>query len=516
MSKRKRILKFTLIIIGIIIALIFVASTILTKRIENKYKQISFGEYIINSEKINLDLFTKSLKLKHVEIKESHDKINITIPKISFTNINLSSILNQEIILNELRIKDATIKFTLQNDSTLSAEPLQNTKHLNFPSFIKHLYIPDLKILVNESTTKDTIFQAKGDFDIRDLTLIINGTHSITENLSWESVKFNIRDLTYRLPNKLFKLNIEDIKYNSDKGKLSCDILNLNPLYSKYKIGSINNDGTDWYNITIKNIELLNLDCKDCIQRSSIIFNTGTIDDIEFESFKDKRIHLAFKPDKKLPMQLLNSLPFGVHCDSMAIKDGNLTYSEQLENASRPGTLTFNNLQVKMVNFSSMQELIKGPTKIFAKTKFMNKGLIEANFLFPNKKFQDKYKVSGKMTPVSLNSFNAFLNQNIGIQVESGKIQNTVFNFQFDENRSNGELILEYEDLNINVLSDDKTGINFLKSMLLKTPVIHKNNMADSHNYRKGIISCERDKKKSVFNYWWKSVLSGIKTIIVI
>ncbi len=516
MFQRRKIVKFTLIIIGIIIALIFVSSLVLTKRIENEYKQISFGEYSINTEKISLNLFTKSLKLKHVEIKESHDKINITIPKLSFTNIKLSSLLNHEIVLNELNIKNATIKFTLKNDSTLRAEPIQNTLELNFPAFIKHIHIPDLNIIVNESTTNDTIFQAAGEFDIRDLTLVVNGTHSITENLSWESVKFNIPDVSYRLPNKLFKLNIEGIKYNSDKRKLSCDILNLNPLYSKYKIGYINNDGTDWYNITLKNIELLNLDCKNCIQRSSIIFNTGTISDIEFESFKDKRIHLPFKPDKKLPMQLLNALPFGVHCDSMAIKDGNLIYSEQVENASRPGTITFNNLQVKMVNFSSMQELIQGPTKIFAKTKFMNKGLIEANFIFPNKKFQDKYKVSGKMTPVSLNSFNAFLNQNTGIQVESGKIQNTVFNFQFDENRSNGELILEYEDLNINVLSDDKTGRNFLKSMLLKTPVIRKNNSAASKNYRKGIISCERDKKKSVFNYWWQSVLSGIKTIIVI
>jgi hypothetical protein len=52
-----------------------------------------------------------------------------------------------------------------------------------------------------------------------------------------------------------------------------------------------------------------------------------------------------------------------------------------------------------------------------------------------------------------------------------------------------------------------------LKTFLLNTFILKKN-MDGSlpEEERTGTISFERDKTRSIFNYWWKSLFSGIKS----
>jgi hypothetical protein len=51
-----------------------------------------------------------------------------------------------------------------------------------------------------------------------------------------------------------------------------------------------------------------------------------------------------------------------------------------------------------------------------------------------------------------------------------------------------------------------------MKSVLANTFKVKSDNTGE--NIRTGAINVEREINKSVFNYWWKSMLSGLKSSI--
>jgi hypothetical protein len=75
---------------------------------------------------------------------------------------------------------------------------------------------------------------------------------------------------------------------------------------------------------------------------------------------------------------------------------------------------------------------------------------------------------------------------------------------------------LEYENLGIAFLNEEDGSKRKLKSLIANSFAIKEENLKGTKSYKSGTISFERDKKKSVFNYWWKSVFSGIKSISIV
>ncbi|MDZ7774970.1 MAG: hypothetical protein U5L09_04815 [Bacteroidales bacterium] len=99
------------------------------------------------------------------------------------------------------------------------------------------------------------------------------------------------------------------------------------------------------------------------------------------------------------------------------------------------------------------------------------------------------------------------------VQIKSGKTKTLAFSFSYDDDIASGEVTFEYENLKV-ILLNKKSNPQAVKSFLANTFIIKKNNLQQDKSWKKGTISFERDKKKSVFNYWWKSVLSGLKDAV--
>jgi hypothetical protein len=76
--------------------------------------------------------------------------------------------------------------------------------------------------------------------------------------------------------------------------------------------------------------------------------------------------------------------------------------------------------------------------------------------------------------------------------------------------------MLNYDDLKILTLREtgkDEEKVSHLKTLLLNTFIIKKNMNEDMEaDERTGKIDFARDPLRSVFNLWWKSILSGVKS----
>jgi hypothetical protein len=149
-----------------------------------------------------------------------------------------------------------------------------------------------------------------------------------------------------------------------------------------------------------------------------------------------------------------------------------------------------------------------------AKTKFMGKGDLVVDFTFPADTTKP-YTARGSLKNFPLVGLNDMLGPNAKARVESGTMTNMKFNFKYNLYRSDGEVELNYEDLRIASLrlnSKKEVKVSLIKTLLLNT-FIKKDAEEDEKNDSKtGTILFYRDQKRSVFNYWWKSLFSGIKS----
>ncbi len=117
---------------------------------------------------------------------------------------------------------------------------------------------------------------------------------------------------------------------------------------------------------------------------------------------------------------------------------------------------------------------------------------------------------------MDIEAFNPMLVQNAAVRVETGNLKRLAFNFTYDDDRSAGDLLFEYDNLKVHILDKEDRTNKKVQSFFTNILVLQKGNIRDDRSFREGTIAFERDKKKSLFNYWWKSLLSGIKSIAIL
>jgi hypothetical protein len=82
------------------------------------------------------------------------------------------------------------------------------------------------------------------------------------------------------------------------------------------------------------------------------------------------------------------------------------------------------------------------------------------------------------------------------------------------DDASTGQLIFEYENLKVDVQkkkdqNKKATLISFVANELVK-----KKNLPENRNYSRGTIQFERRKDRAIVNYLWKSIQSGIISVV--
>ncbi len=160
-----------------------------------------------------------------------------------------------------------------------------------------------------------------------------------------------------------------------------------------------------------------------------------------------------------------------------------------------------------------------------AKASLMGQGdiLLYANMPWNGGK---QTHLEGSIQDFPITKINAMLQPTANIKVESGNMEKLSFKFAYNNVRSDGEIELNYTDLKLVTFKEDNKGNekgnkareglmqkDNLKTFILNTFIIRKNmDEKVPEEKRTGTVMFYRDDRKSIFNYWIKSLLSGIKS----
>lgn len=347
-----------------------------------------------------------------------------------------------------------------------------------------------------------------------------------------KSPKFSLQAIqldstTVELPDEFYTLRVKALAADLKKGTLRLDTLKVNPHHPKLAFGRKKGYETDRVEGVVPFLNLSGLKLR-YVDTFAITARSASIQTF-LKVFRDKRL-----PDKKkvtlLPLQQLRKLPFGLIIDSLRMVKSYVSYEEFQVEAGVPITVYFDDITATILHLSNDRSLAQGETILKAKAAFMGKGNVELVTVIPWQTDRN-CTVEGNLKNFNLTHINPLLEPLANMKIESGIMKRLHFKYAYNSTRSDGEVALNYENLKLISYKDEekldkdkkrKRNRNKdpedlkkdnLKSFIINAFVIRKN-MDESvpEEKRTGTILFYRDTSKSLFNFWWKSVYSGIKS----
>ncbi len=510
------------------------------QKLKSAFHKTTQKAYILDFDDLDLNLIGPEISVENISIYPDSSRLdsvrlsrksqalsrfqsdNFSIRKIGIFDMFLKDRLN----IGSVELKNPQIflehdRNQKKADSTSTGvnQNLNARIYNSISTYFKSLAIDEIEItgaslaIKEAKTGKDILMFRNGFLQLSDI--IADSTSAkreqffITDKLEWSA-----QEVSWTLPDNLYSLKAHALGGSSSDQNVFADSLRLEPLYPKYEFSQTVGNEIDRIDLMIKRLVMDEVNFDSLMHNRKLIAGTLKIKNAEMDIFHDKRLPGGITKVKPLPHLKFREIDFPVKIDTISIVDSYISYSEHLNKVANPGTVTFEELEAMLLAVSNRKPDSKESDAITfeAKTKVMGSGLLNVYFSFPTSDTSGRHSIYGSLGSMSMKDLNPVL-ENVGlVHVEDGLINSLEFSMVLDKRKAKGSLTLNYKDLNIKILETDEVkegGTKKLTSFIANTFVIEKSNTEEP--LRKGNIEFERIEEKSVFNYWWKSLLSGIK-----
>ncbi|MFY0684921.1 MAG: hypothetical protein JXR20_10250 [Balneola sp.] len=325
------------------------------------------------------------------------------------------------------------------------------------------------------------------------------------------------KGLTWRLDEQLYRVEVGEFSFNrTEKNALIKDIA-LIPVLPRYEFTKIKGYSTDRIDLDIDMIKFRDVNIDSLyiprLSASSIEVEKGSLN-----VFKNKTI--ASKSTigyRSLLGEHVQKIGVQIGIDSVLINNFNVSYTEHKEGAEEPGSVFFQDItgSILNVNTPGYPGFDEDTLIMSVSTRFMDVAKLDLNVRYPLFDENETHHVWGSLEEIDTKIVHSTLLHLAFVDVKSGFINSMEYDFMADDEGARGNLLLDYQDLELTFLSgddtDDKNLGSRFKTLLANTIGLNKDNTDDISPKE---IDYEWDKRKGVFGYWWRSLLSGIKNTI--
>ncbi len=491
--------------------LLALAGTILSYVVQKKAEQ-EFQKVNGTFSSLSINLFTRSVTVNHIVWQTPVDSFphKAIIGKIQLRGISFFQLLfSKQLYARTLLIDSGSVQFNPSQKRDSTRVHQDNSFSFEIENVILNNIFAEIK--------RDSLTEMEGLFNLRYGTLKIESLDEI--HTACKSVfKYFNGDVTNLKINKrggYYTSKIDKIEFDSHHQSIYIDSLRLIPNYDKYEFATIAGRQVSRLNLIIKRIEVEGLNYHKLFD-SLVSIRKISIDHVNLHSFRDKRVPLQNKKIVPMPMTSLSELSFALEVDSIAIDDSMITVEEFAPLALRPGYINFQKLNAVLVGLSNRYYNNKPQfAQLNASAMIMGDGLITASFRLPLDG-SPLYSAKGKVSNFSLPKLNTILENSAQVRIESGKLNELFFNFNYTDFKSTGTIEINYENLKLTMLNSDKEkSTDRLKTVVLNALLKKTKDESIEQAKRQGTIEAERDRQRFVFNLWWKSLQSGLKSSVV-
>ena len=484
-------------------------STSLQQRIES----LKIAGLNIHYDSISVNWFTNVIEIDHLLLEKNlYDTTCIypefiSVAKVRAEGIALLPLIFQKVLSIETLSLDSS-RMVLRENSLFHLDSATQSKN-EFTLKAKRVIMTAADYVYTDSARCQIITGFKSNMSVANLHMDFH----VNKPLEYDATAVDFQFAEIKLPDQLYTFRIREIKMDLFNKSFKADSIQVIPDVGKIAFGRRHGFEIDRFEGLVPYLRA---------EGVSFVFNDSTrvqasLAEVQFylKIFRDKRLRFIEK-HKLLPIAALRALPFRIIVDSLKVTKSYVQYEEFAEEASEAGNIFFDNMYAVLNNINN--EAKTGNMQLVAHASLLGKGDLDVVITFPLESSK-RATVKGAIKDFNIPEINSMLTPTTQIKVESGKMKEFSFNFSFSSTHSDGEIELNYENLKLitfkdeDKAKDEKPEKDNLKTFIMNTFIFRKN-MDESvpEDKRKGTIMYVRDDSRSVFNFWSKSLVSGIKS----
>ncbi len=495
---------------------VFLVEPLVKERIQSAINK-STGAYLIKIEKVHISFIRSGIDLKNItlqsKLKETVEQdITGEIESLSIRGINLvKALFKKDIDIGEVTFFNINLagKISFPEESGQAGTSPVNIR-------VDNLIFDQIDLDIASDSTAQSYELKKGGLRISGIQV---GKHDTLSPAIIGIMEFEASEFTTVSPDSMYTISVTDINYSATTNTLAAGIFSVNPNYSYYEFTARHQFETDRIEALFSRVSVHGFSAVNFITSGDFISSYIEIGEVDMNIFRDKREE--FKHVDKPPLQdLIYDYPGNIHIDSIAVLGGGITYREHAPEANDHGMISFNsfNAIISRISNDTIYKTKEAFMEFSAEALLMDAARITLLFKAQIYDSQNTFTLQGTLSGMEVAALNPILENNAFIFVESGRIDGMNFSLTANNQKATGSISLLYHDLKIkqkNKKTDETSGLKEQFISFIANMVIINENPKQGKEVRMGTIDFERDPEKFIFNYWVKSLLSGIKSSLI-
>ncbi|WP_304516598.1 hypothetical protein [Cecembia rubra] len=365
---------------------------------------------------------------------------------------------------------------------------------------------------------------SKAPQELKDLTLGIQDlVFNLTDFQGISRQELLKKDFKLDFPN--FQLLLKDSLNRVSAGRVAVnnqEIVLTNvlfePRFGKYRYARKVGHQTDVARFEIPEIRIKKADLNKLLEEEILEADLVVLESVSGEFFRDKRFERPNYVFKPMPQELMKNIGILARIDTLLLKDAKIVYLEFPEKGMVPGEIYFSELDALLVPFhlgDGDASYYVRESQLLANAKINGEAPIS---LQGRLYFEAPYRmnINAQLGEFDLDLINSILKYNAFVRVRSGKINSADWSFTANEREAFGRMKMLYSGLNLELLErrtlEKGKGRDRILTFVLNTFAVRSNN---PRKFIGGTIYSNiyhpRDTDRFIFNYWWRTTVSGLK-----
>lgn len=480
------------------------------------FSRQKIGENPVKNNTVRMPVYFEDLRVDSAQghftsIKD--DTTEISLPQLSFRLHHAT--FNDSILLGGLNGSLQGFQFTAPKGSSVISPPA------NFTFQVDSLYfLPDKKFKIQTGplhfTSPQVLISGRKDFSLQQAQLDIPQLSLDEKNINnWEDVFFNHTNsslgLSTFLNNKQGKFDFQGIHFFTADSTLLLDSFAFIPHDSSNTFFSKQKWQKDYLEFKTGKMIWNKIDAARLFAKEfSISAQSLTIQDAWIHAVKDQKLPVNLQVTKPLPVELLSKIEFPLDIRTIRLLNSHIQY-EEIPGMVQPGLILnisplnaeVNHVQNKSFNIYDSLD-ISGHGRI--------NDMVDASIRM-KQSYNDTsggFHIEMSISPFAANTINPLQQAITKVQIIKGQVDTLHISANANNNAAFGNIQIHTKGLAIRAYhenADVKTPLLTKAKYLMANLFILKKDKTRTADF-----SVNRKKEKSVFNFWIKIMLAGLKS----
>lgn len=481
---------------------------------KDKNQQFTIDELSFST--LERRILASNLVVKPMSKSTKQVQFELHIPTLSLNGFDMDKAYrNDQFFFESIVVDKPSFQLFNNEKDSMKFNPFKVDLYPHFESFAdvfisKILNVNDADIAVFKNGQKK--FQEKMTLNLTNVRIDKNPSQGFMHAVDFS---FKIPNLTRQ--EKLYHFTIGETSYSSKTNRFLVKNIRVIPNFSKEKHQKTVGFQSDYFSGNIDSICIEQPNINRWFEKNELAGKYMTVNGLNMNIYRDKQLPFDENRRPKMFQDMIKSSKYKFALDSFKLENSSITYTEQPTSGDSEGKIGFTNISARLIPFTNMKTS-KGIIPDFSMVgiaTILDSCQLKVSMNYEMNNPDNLFTVNGSLSPFKMHIMNSVLEPLSLVSIRSGHVDNFQFAFAADKTSATGNLFFGYNDLRISVLETKKGNTREAKfASFLANSLLLKTKNPRGKELLPEIISFQRDQRRSVLNYWWKSIFSGVRNTL--